>query len=49
MSPLRFAGVLLRYVGGQAATVGRSLGVMLRKGFSRPKPVVFDRTPKRGA
>jgi cellulose synthase/poly-beta-1,6-N-acetylglucosamine synthase-like glycosyltransferase len=49
MSPLRFAGVLLRYVGGQAATVGRSLGVMLKKGFSRPKPVVFDRTPKRGA
>jgi cellulose synthase/poly-beta-1,6-N-acetylglucosamine synthase-like glycosyltransferase len=49
MSPLRFAGVLARYVGGQAATVGRSLGVYLKKAFSRPKPVVFDRTPKRGA
>lgn len=49
MSPLRFAGVLVRYVGGQAATVGRSLGVYLKKAFSKPKPIVFDRTPKRGA
>jgi cellulose synthase/poly-beta-1,6-N-acetylglucosamine synthase-like glycosyltransferase len=49
MSPLRFALVLLRFVGGQVAMLGRSLGVHLRKAVNRPKPVVFDRTPKRGA
>jgi hypothetical protein len=27
----------------------RSLGVHARKAMDRPKPVVFDRTPKRGA
>ena len=46
--PLQFAGVLLRFVGGQVATVVRSLGVHVRKAFSKPKPVVFDRTPKKG-
>src|SRR6266550_169294 len=49
MSPLRFALVLLRFAGGQVAMLGRSLGVHLRKAVNRPKPVVFDRTPKRGA
>ena len=29
-------------------TVARSFGVHFRKMFSKPKPVVFDRTPKRG-
>jgi hypothetical protein len=28
--------------------VMRSLFVHLRKAISRPKPIVFDRTPKRG-
>jgi len=46
--PGQFAIVLLRFVGGQAATVIRSLGVHIKKVFSKPKPVVFDRTPKRG-
>jgi hypothetical protein len=27
----------------------RSLGVHVGKALNRPKPVVFDRTPKRGA
>ncbi len=49
MSPARFAVVLLRFVGGQVAMLSRSLGVHLRKILSRPKPIVFDRTPKRGA
>ncbi|MBP6769781.1 MAG: hypothetical protein KA171_18525, partial [Reyranella sp.] len=46
--PLEFAVVLVRFVGGQVATVVRSFGVHFRKMFSKPKPVVFDRTPKRG-
>ena len=49
MPPARFAVVLLRFVGGQLAMVVRSLGVHLRKRLNKPKPVVFDRTPKRGA
>ena len=49
MSPLHFALVLLRFVGGQVAMLARSLGVNARKAMNRPKPVVFDRTPKRGA
>jgi hypothetical protein len=49
MSPLRFTVVLLRFVGGQVAMLVRSLGVHARKAMNRPKPVVFDRTPKRGA
>ncbi|MFZ5778959.1 MAG: glycosyltransferase [Pseudomonadota bacterium] len=49
MSPARFAFFLLRYVGGQAAMLTRSLGVHLRKALGRPKPIIFDRTPKRGA
>jgi len=27
----------------------RSLGVHINKRLKRPKPIVFDRTPKRGA
>ena len=46
--PLAFGVVLLRFAGGQIATVVRSLGVHAKKVFSKPKPVVFDRTPKRG-
>ena len=49
MPPLHFALVLLRFVGGQVAMLVRSLGVHARKAMNRPKPVVFDRTPKRGA
>lgn len=49
MSPGRFALVLLRFVGGQVAMLARSLGVHIAKAFARPKPIVFDRTPKRGA
>src|ERR1700704_1067939 len=49
MPPRRFALVLLRFVGGQVAMLVRSLGVHARKAMNRPKPVVFDRTPKRGA
>lgn len=48
MSPSHFALVLLRFVGGQAAMLARSLGVHVAKLLARPKPVVFDRTPKRG-
>jgi cellulose synthase/poly-beta-1,6-N-acetylglucosamine synthase-like glycosyltransferase len=48
MSPAHFALVLLRYAGGQLAMVSRSLLVHLRKAAASPKPVVFDRTPKRG-
>jgi cellulose synthase/poly-beta-1,6-N-acetylglucosamine synthase-like glycosyltransferase len=48
MPLLRFAMVLVRYVGGQAATVGRTVLVLLKKAASRPKPIVFDRTPKKG-
>jgi cellulose synthase/poly-beta-1,6-N-acetylglucosamine synthase-like glycosyltransferase len=49
MSPLRFTLVLLRFVVGQVAMLVRSLGVHLGKATNRPKPIVFDRTPKRGA
>jgi cellulose synthase/poly-beta-1,6-N-acetylglucosamine synthase-like glycosyltransferase len=49
MSPGHFARVLLRYAGGQLAMVSRSLFVNLRKAAAPPKPVVFDRTPKKGA
>jgi cellulose synthase/poly-beta-1,6-N-acetylglucosamine synthase-like glycosyltransferase len=49
MSPGRFAVVLLRFVGGQVAMVTRSLWVNFRKALAPPKPVVFDRTPKKGA
>jgi len=49
MPPLQFAGVLLRYAGGQLATVGRGIAIQFGRALSRPKPVVFDRTPKRGS
>ena len=49
MPPLRFAWVLVRFVGGQVAMVVRSLGVHLGKAAAPPKPVIFDRTPKKGA
>lgn len=49
MPPLRFAWVLLRFAVGQVAMVVRSLGVHLRKTAAPPKPVIFDRTPKKGA
>ena len=48
LSPARFALVLLRFVGGQVAMLSRSLAVHVGKVLDRPKPVVFDRTPKRG-
>jgi len=48
MPPMRFALVLLRFVGGQVAMVVRSLGVHIRKAAAPPRPVVFDRTPKKG-
>ncbi len=48
MPPGRFAVVLLRFVGGQVAMVVRSLFVHLKKAAAAPKPVVFDRTPKKG-
>jgi cellulose synthase/poly-beta-1,6-N-acetylglucosamine synthase-like glycosyltransferase len=48
MPPGRFAIVLLRFVGGQVGMLVRSLFVHLGKAFSRSKPIVFDRTPKRG-
>ena len=49
MSPLHFTLVLLRFVFGQLAMLVRSLGVHIGKALNRPKPVVFDRTPKKGA
>ena len=49
MSPARFGLVLLRFVGGQVAMLVRSLGVHISKRLNRPKPIVFDRTPKKGA
>jgi len=49
MPPGRFAVVLLRFVGGQVAMVTRSLWVHIKKTLAPPKPVVFDRTPKKGA
>jgi hypothetical protein len=48
MPPGRFAIVLLRFVGGQVGMVVRSLFVHLRKALSKPRPIVFDRTPKKG-
>jgi cellulose synthase/poly-beta-1,6-N-acetylglucosamine synthase-like glycosyltransferase len=48
MSPGRFAVVLLRFAGGQVAMVTRSLWVHVKKALAPPKPVVFDRTPKKG-
>ena len=45
MPPLRFAWVLVRFVGGQVAMVVRGLGIHLRKAAAPPKPVIFDRTP----
>ena len=48
LSPARFGLVLVRFVGGQVAMLARSLGVNVRKVLDRPRPVVFDRTPKRG-
>ena len=48
MPPLAFAVVLLRFAGGQIAMVGRALVVFLKKLGTPAKPVVFDRTPKRG-
>jgi hypothetical protein len=48
MGPGRFAVVLLRFAAGQLGIVGRGAMVFLRKVFTRPKPIVFDRTPKRG-
>lgn len=48
MPPGHFAVVLLRFVGGQVAMVTRSLWVHVRKALAPPKPVVFDRTPKKG-
>ena len=48
LSPARFGWVLARFVGGQVAMLARSLAVHARKWMNRPKPIVFDRTPKRG-
>ncbi|MFI5001915.1 MAG: glycosyltransferase [Reyranellales bacterium] len=48
MPALHFAVVLLRFAGGQVATVVRSLFVHAKKALAPAKPVVFDRTPKRG-
>jgi cellulose synthase/poly-beta-1,6-N-acetylglucosamine synthase-like glycosyltransferase len=48
LSPVRFAWVLMRFVGGQVAMLARSLVVHARKWLNRPKPIMFDRTPKRG-
>jgi RsiW-degrading membrane proteinase PrsW (M82 family) len=49
MPPGRFAVVLLRFVAGQVAMLLRSLLVHVGKALSRPKPIVFDRTPKKGS
>ena len=49
MPPGRFTVVLLRFVGGQVAMVVRSLLVHVSKAIGPPKPIVFDRTPKKGA
>ncbi|MCX7365808.1 MAG: glycosyltransferase [Alphaproteobacteria bacterium] len=48
MPPLDFAVVLLRFAGGQIAMVGRAFVVFLKKLGTPAKPVVFDRTPKKG-
>ena len=49
MPPGQFAVVLLRFVVGQVAMLLRSLLVHVGKALSRPKPIVFDRTPKKGS
>ena len=49
MPPGRFAVVLLRFVSGQLAMLLRSFMVHVGKALSRPKPIVFDRTPKKGS
>jgi cellulose synthase/poly-beta-1,6-N-acetylglucosamine synthase-like glycosyltransferase len=49
MPARHFAVVLLRFVGGQVAMVMRSLWVHLKKALAPPTPIVFDRTPKKGA
>ena len=49
MSPWHFTVVLLRFAAGQVAMLARSLVVNVGKRLNRPKPIVFDRTPKRGA
>ncbi|CAN5880455.1 hypothetical protein BH11PSE3_BH11PSE3_44020 [soil metagenome] len=49
MPPGRFGLVLLRFVVGQVAMLVRSLGVHIGKRLKRAKPIVFDRTPKKGA
>lgn len=48
MPPGRFMLVLLRFVVGQVSMLLRSLMVHVGKVLSRPKPIVFDRTPKKG-
>src|SRR5471032_2962313 len=48
MPPGHFAIVLLRFAGGQIGMVVRSLLVHIRKAIAPPKPIVFDRTPKKG-
>ena len=49
MPPGRFAVVLLRFAIGQVSMLLRSLVVHIGKALSRPKPIIFDRTPKKGA
>ena len=49
MPPGRFVVVLLRFVAGQLAMLLRSLMLHVGKALSRPKPIVFDRTPKKGS
>jgi len=48
MPPGHFAIVLLRFAVGQVGMVVRSLLVHIRKAIAPPKPIVFDRTPKKG-
>src|SRR5471030_3332730 len=48
MPPGHFAIVLLRFAVGQIGMVVRSLLVHIRKAIAPPKPIVFDRTPKKG-
>ena len=44
----RFAVVLMRFAGGQFAMVMRGFAVFVKKMASAQRPVVFDRTPKKG-
>src|SRR5262249_20691581 len=48
LSPAAFAWELVRFVDAKVACMARSLAVHVRNGMTRPKPIVFDRTPKRG-